>query len=77
MNEPHPYCAEHDQPLEWCAHYFITLLGRRVTVTMDDPGKVVITGKFLGFGQGGNFEIEEDDGMIHYCWPALRVRVTE
>jgi hypothetical protein len=21
---PHPYCIEHDQPLEWCAHYNLT-----------------------------------------------------
>jgi hypothetical protein len=21
MTEPHPYCLEHDQPLDWCAHH--------------------------------------------------------
>ena len=20
MTTPHPYCTEHDQPLDWCAH---------------------------------------------------------
>ena len=20
MTEPHPYCTEHDQPLDWCRH---------------------------------------------------------
>ena len=20
MSEPHPYCTEHDQPLDWCSH---------------------------------------------------------
>src|SRR5262249_44268197 len=56
------YCTEHDQPLSWCAHHALTLLGKRVEVTLDEG--VVITGKLLGFGEGGNFEIEEDDGMI-------------
>lgn len=23
MSAPHPYCAEHDQPLEWCAHHVL------------------------------------------------------
>jgi hypothetical protein len=22
----HPYCQEHDQPLEWCAHYRVAQL---------------------------------------------------
>lgn len=73
MGEPHPYCTEHDQPLEWCAHHILTLFGKRVEVMLDDKG-MVVTGTLLGFGEGGNFEILEDDGMIHYCWPALRVR---
>jgi hypothetical protein len=44
----------------------------------DVPGTVphedVITeGKLLGFGQGGDFEILEDDGFVHYCWPMLKI----
>ena len=45
------------------------MLGKRVRVHLD--GSTVSTGRLLGFGQGGDFEIEEDDGMVHYCWPAL------
>jgi hypothetical protein len=34
---------------------------------------VVTEGVLLGFGDGGDFEILEDDGLIHYCWPMLKV----
>jgi hypothetical protein len=59
------------------------LLGKRVQVLLSVEGhgadkKVVIEGKLLGFGTGGTFEIEEDDGDIHYCWPMLEIEeVTE
>lgn len=53
------------------------LLGKRVRVTLDKPGQaeaVIVTGKLLGFGEGGDFEIEDDfDLMVHYCWPMLRI----
>ena len=55
------------------------LLGERVRVTIND-GKsevggpaVITTGQLIGFGQGGDFEILEDDGFIHYCWPMLDI----
>lgn len=47
------------------------LLGRRVRVTLDTS--VIVTGQLLGFGEGGDFEILEDDGFVHYCWPMLDV----
>jgi len=61
------------------------LLGKRVTVILDEGGypdpkspAVIVTGKLIGFGQGGDFEILEDDGFVHYCWPMLGVEeVTE
>jgi hypothetical protein len=37
----------------------------------------VVVGKFLGFGQGGDFEILDDCGDIHYCWPMLEVTPVE
>ncbi len=64
------------------------LLGKQVTVVLHrqgDPlpwwGKedtaedkdLIISGQLLGFGEGGNFEILEDDGMIYHCWPALQI----
>jgi len=60
--------------------YARTLLGQQVRVTLGyepdnwEQGIPVITeGKLLGFGQGGDFEILEDDGFVHYCWPALKI----
>lgn len=51
------------------------LLGKRVYVRLGEhEGKPVITtGQLLGFGDGGDFEILEDDGFVHYCWPMLEV----
>lgn len=34
---------------------------------------VIVEGLFLGFGDGGNFEILEDDGLIYHCWPMLGI----
>jgi hypothetical protein len=51
------------------------LLGKRVTVTIQDaPQKVVVTGTLLGFGEDGEFEVQDSAGIIHYCWPALEMR---
>jgi len=59
------------------------LLGKQVTVTLDKKGvnpdgtacgeNVIVSGQLLGVGEGGNFEILEDDGMIYRCWPMLQV----
>jgi hypothetical protein len=59
------------------------LLGKQVTVTLGKKGvnpdgtaygeDAIISGQLLGFGEGGNFEILEDDGMIYHCWPALQI----
>lgn len=72
----HPYCTEHDQPLGWCDHYKRSLLGQPVRVTMSRPSggqATIAAGKLLGFGQGGDFEILEEDGSVHYCWPMLDI----
>jgi hypothetical protein len=62
--------------------YARALLGQQVRVVLGyedsegdvDRGIPVITeGQLLGFGQGGDFEILEDDGFVHYCWPMLKV----
>lgn len=60
--------------------YARSLLGQQVKVVLgwepcnDEQGIPTITqGKLLGFGQGGDFEILEDDGFVHYCWPMLKI----
>jgi hypothetical protein len=47
------------------------LLGHRVRVRLADA--VIVTGQLLGFGDGGDFEILCEDGMVHYCWPMLSI----
>lgn len=49
----------------------VSLLGKKVRVKLDV--EVTVTGTFLGFGDGGDFEILEEDGFIHYCWPMLEI----
>jgi hypothetical protein len=49
------------------------LLGKRVRVRLDDNGAEIITGLLLGFGSCGDFEIRDDNGFPHYCWPMLSV----
>jgi len=40
----------------------------------DKSGKRVIArGKLLGFGADGAFELLQDDGTIHWCWPMLEI----
>lgn len=34
----------------------------------------IVSGKLLGFGDGGDFEILGDDGFVHHAWPMLDVR---
>lgn len=34
---------------------------------------VIVEGVLLGFGDGGNFEILEDDGLVYHCWPMLTI----
>jgi hypothetical protein len=47
-----------------------------VTVLTGDY-KTIVEGKLLGFGDGGDFEIQTEDGFIHYCWPMLDVTLIE
>jgi biotin-(acetyl-CoA carboxylase) ligase len=52
------------------------LLGQHVRVKLAD--QVVVEGIFVGIGQGGDFEIIDDsDGLLHYCWPALSVEACD
>lgn len=50
---------------------FKTLLGKRVRVFLSES--TIVTGTLLAFGDGGDFEILEDDGFVHYCWPLLEI----
>lgn len=62
--------------------YERSCLGQQVEVYLGDDSdgdgnhRVVVRGQLLGFGQGGDFEILCEDGMVHYCWPMLNVSLT-
>ena len=56
--------------------YARSLLGQQVRVALDlkDGACAPVTeGKLIGFGDGGDFEILDDEGFVHYCWPMLRI----
>jgi hypothetical protein len=58
-------------PAPWHA-----LIGKQVVVTLDYPAAgppVIARGVLLGMGTGGDVEVLEDDGMVRYCWPALKI----
>lgn len=55
-----------------------SLLGKRVRVTLAYPDRenavsTVATGILLAFGDDGEFEILDDGGFMHYCWPMLDI----
>lgn len=50
-------------------------IGQQVRVFLTKPtgeevGEVAV-GLLLGLGEGGDVELQGEDGMVHYCWPAL------
>lgn len=49
----------------------VALLGKKVRVTLGP--ETIVHGIFLGFGEGGDVEILESDGFVHYCWPMLEI----
>lgn len=58
------------------------LIGQRVRVYLGRPPNdvglidsppTIATGRLLGIAEGGDFEIEDDDGMVRYCWPMLEI----
>lgn len=57
------------------------LLGQRVkaflTYENEQGTAEIAVGTLIGFGQGGDFEILEDDGFVHYCWPLLDIELEE
>lgn len=57
------------------------LLGKRVRVTINESknggASVIVIGKLLAFGDGGDFEILRNDGFVHYCWPMLDIEVVK
>jgi len=53
------------------------LLGKQVEVVLDNQNSnspVVVKGKLLSYGEGGDFVVQTDDGFLHYCWPMLECR---
>lgn len=47
------------------------LLGKQVKVTLGLA--TIVHGRLLGFGEDGEFEVLEQDGVVHYCWPLLDI----
>lgn len=57
-----------------------SMLGKTVRVTLatnEDGTKVISEGVLIGFGEGGDFEILEEDGFVHFCWPMLEIELVE
>jgi hypothetical protein len=61
----------------------VALLGQQVEVLLAREGtpadmtvtkNIISQGQLLGFGDGGDLEILEDDGFVHHCWPMLEVK---
>jgi hypothetical protein len=64
------------------------LLGKRVRVTLakdlaqgaEGPvtyASVIAEGVLLGFGDDGEFELDQGDSGVHHCWPMLGIKETE
>lgn len=53
------------------------LLGKKVKLTYRyedrDKEALISVGVLLGVGDGGDFEILEEDGFVHYGWPMLHI----
>lgn len=51
-------------------------LGKQVEITLDNnpESPVIVKGKLLSFCDDGEFEVQDEDGMVHYCWPMLTIR---
>lgn len=52
------------------------LLGKRVIIRLgeEEGAPVLVKGKFLCFGDGGDFVIQEDGGFLKFCWPMLEIK---
>jgi hypothetical protein len=51
------------------------LLGHRVKVTIAD--QVLVTGRFLAYGEFGEFLIQDDEMDVIRCWPLLTIEAAE
>lgn len=50
------------------------LLGKRVRVLLHKDAPYIVTeGILLGFGDGGDLELEGDDGLVYHAWPLLAI----
>src|SRR5438445_187077 len=63
----HPKWQEWQQCSDLCKNW----------VSKEDKRPVIVTGQLLAFGDGGDFEILEDDGFVRYCWPLLDMEEVE
>lgn len=53
------------------------LLGRWVRVTLQDidAAPVIAKGQLLSYSDGGECVLRDEMGLIHHCWPMLRVEI--
>lgn len=54
-----------------------SLLGKRVTVTLDREGQATITGRLLWFNAYGEVSLRDDAGVVVCGWPNLETRAAE
>ena len=50
-----------------------SMIGRRVEVLLQREPRTWQTGRLLSLDHEGECQVEDDDGVIHHCWPALDV----
>lgn len=52
-----------------------TLLGKQVKVTLAEgrTDQVVAEGQLLSFSEGGEAVLRDEMGLLHYCWPMLKI----
>lgn len=48
-----------------------SLLGKPVRVKLDE--RVITYGVLLSFAEDGEVVIEDETGVIHWCWPMLDI----
>ncbi len=51
-----------------------TLLGQQVRVVLDyDDDNAIAEGKLLSLCEDGEIVVQDNCGMVHYCWPLLEI----
>lgn len=52
----------------------LSFIGKRAEVTLDyDDPKATVTGVVHRITEDGEVHVKDEAGVVHYCWPCLRV----